>query len=272
MRILLKTLVKTRPLVHVLSCAFLACLLLVGCANKQSNESSSSAPAEPVLTLDPNTTGSITGKVVFEGTPPPPKTIDMAAEAACVKAHPTAVYFPEVVRGDHGALANVAVYVKSGLGNYHFDTPTDPVVLTQKGCMYDPHVIALMVGQPLQVVNDDPVLHNIHVVARDNRSWNRSETAGMDPFEETFSQPELAVVIKCNVHPWMRAFAFIFNHPYYDVTAKTGTFELKNLPPGTYTIEAWQEKYGAQDQTVTIGPKESKAISFTYKAAASPAS
>ena len=89
----------------------------------------------------------------------------------------------------------------------------------------------------------------------------------MDPFEETFSQPELAVVIKCNVHPWMRAFAFIFNHPYYDVTAKTGTFELKNLPPGTYTIEAWQEKYGAQDQTVTIGPKESKAISFTYKAA-----
>ena len=181
--------------------------------------------------------------------------------------------FPEVVRGDHGALANVAVYVKSGLGNYHFDTPTDPVVLTQKGCMYDPHVIALMVGQPMQVVNDDPVLHNIHVVAeRQPFVEPLAKLPGMDPFEETFSQPELAVVIKCNVHPWMRAFAFIFNHPYFDVTAKTGTFELKNLPPGTYTIEAWQEKYGAQDQTVTIGPKESKAISFTFKAAASPAS
>jgi Carboxypeptidase regulatory-like domain len=76
------------------------------------------------------------------------------------------------------------------------------------------------------------------------------------------------VVIKCNVHPWMRAFAFVFAHPYFEVTTKTGEFALKNVPPGTYTIEAWQEKYGAQDQTVTIGPKESKTISFTYKAAA----
>jgi len=251
---------------HVLLC-LIACCALTGCGNKQAQESSqSSAPAEPVLTLDPSTTGSITGKVVLDGTPPPPKTIDMGAEVACQKAYSTPAVFPEIVTGPHGSLANVAVYVKSGLGNYKFDVPKDPVVLAQEGCMYDPHVLALMVGQPLQVVNDDPVLHNIHVVARENHSWNRSETAGMEPFEETFSHPELAVVIKCNVHPWMRAFAFIFDHPYFDVTTKTGAFDLKNLPPGTYTIEAWQEKYGAQDQTVTIGPKESKAITFTFKA------
>jgi hypothetical protein len=264
--------IKELPAIHALLCAVLACLVVVGCGNKQSQESSqNSAPAEPVLTLDPTTTGSISGKVVLDGAAPKPKTIDMGAEAACVQEHPTPVDFPEVVEGSHGALANVAVYVKSGLGNYHFDTPKNPVVLGQKGCMYDPHVLALMVNQPMQVVNGDPVLHNIHVVARDNRSWNRSETAGMDPFIETFMHPELAVVIKCNVHPWMRAFAFVFNHPYFDVTTKTGTFELKNLPPGTYTIEAWQEKYGVQDQTVTIGSKESKAISFTFEAAASPA-
>lgn len=254
-----------RLLTHGFCCALLACFVLAGCGNKQSQDSSQ--PAEPVLTLDPTTTGSITGKVVLDGTPPAAKKIDMAAETACVQAHSSPIDFPEVVEGAHGALANAAVYVKSGLGNYHFDTPKDPVVLTQKGCMYDPHVLALMVNQPLQVVNGDPVLHNIHVVARDNRSWNRSETAGMDAFEETFAHPELAVVIKCNVHPWMRAFAFVFSHPYFEVTTKTGEFELKNLPPGTYTIEAWQEKYGAQDQTVTIGPRESKAVSFTYKAA-----
>jgi plastocyanin len=247
---------------------FVACFVLIGCGNKASQESSQrSAPAEPVLTLDPATLGSITGKVVLDGSPPPPKTIDMDAEAACVKAHATPVDFPEVVRGERGALANVAVYVKSGLGNYHFDTPKDPVVLNQTGCMYDPHVLALMVGQPLEVVNGDPVLHNIHVIARDNRSWNRSETAGMEPFEETFLHPELGVIIKCNVHPWMRAFAFVFSHPYFVVTTERGTFDLENLPPGTYTIEAWQEKYGVQDQTVTIGPKESKAITFTFKAA-----
>lgn len=269
----MKILFKSRPLVHVCVCAALTCLVLVGCGNKQSQESSTpAAPAEPVLTLDPSTTGSITGKVVLDGSPPPPKTIDMGAEAACVQEHSKPVDFPEVVEGSHGALANVAIYVKSGLGNYHFDPPKDPVVLTQKGCMYDPHVLGIMVNQPLEVVNDDPVLHNIHVVARENDSWNRSETAGMQPFEETFTHPELGVVIKCNVHPWMRAFAFVFSHPYFDVTTKTGTFDLKDLPPGTYTIEAWQEKYGAQDQTVTIGPKESKAITFTFKAAGSPAS
>ena len=165
----------------------------------------------------------------------------------------------------------MAVYVKSGLGNYHFDTPKDPVVLTQKGCMYDPHVLALMVNQPMQVVNDDPVLHNIHVVARDNRSWNRSETAGMDAFRgdvlasgawrgDQVQRPSLDARFR------LRFQSSVFRRDY-----QNRKFELKNLPPGTYTIEAWQEKYGAQDQTVTIGPKESKAISFTYKAAASPA-
>jgi hypothetical protein len=261
--------VNRRLLAYGCFCAVLACFVLAGCGNKQSQESTQpAAPAEPVLTLDPTTTGTISGKVVLDGAPPTAKKINMGAELACVQAHSTPVDSPEVVEGSRGALANVAVYVKSGLGNYHFDTPTDPVVLTQKGCMYDPHVLALMVNQPMQVVNGDPVLHNIHVVARDNRSWNRSETAGMEAFSETFAHPELAVVIKCNVHPWMRAFAFVFAHPYFEVTTKTGEFALKNVPPGTYTIEAWQEKYGAQDQTVTIGPKESKTISFTYKAAA----
>lgn len=268
----MKTQARKINAIPVFICAMAVVLMLSGCGSKQSQESSQpTVPAEPVLTLDPTTTGSISGKVVLEGAPPKPKTIDMGAEAACVQEHSTPVEFPEVVTGAHGALANVAVYVKSGLGNYHFDAPKDPVILGQKGCMYDPHVLALMVNQPMQVVNDDPVLHNIHVVARDNRSWNRSETAGMEPFAETFSRPELAVVIKCNVHPWMRAFAFIFNHPYFEVTTKTGSFELKNLPPGTYTIEAWQEKYGVQDQTVTIGPKEAKAISFTFKAAGAAA-
>ena len=251
-----------------------AVLFAVGCNNKQSSSSEpvntsapTPAPEQPTQALDPATEGSLTGTVTLDGMPPAMKKIDMGAEPTCEKEHSGPVDFPEVVTGAHGALANVVVYVKSGLGNYHFDTPKDPVVLNQKGCMYEPHVFALMVGQPYEIENSDPVLHNIHVVARGNSSWNKSETPGTAPFLESFSQPELGVLIKCNVHPWMRSVAFVFNHPYFAVTTKTGAFELKNVPPGTYTIEAWQEKYGVQDQTVTIGPKESKSISISFKTA-----
>jgi hypothetical protein len=103
-----------------------------------------------------------------------------------------------------------------------------------------------------------------HVLAKMNQSWNKSQSVDGPPIDESFTQPELAVPIVCNVHPWMRAYAFVFSNPYYAVTSKTGTFEIKNLPPGTYVVEAWQERYGTKDQTVAIGPKESKAISFMF--------
>jgi len=191
----------------------------------------------------------------------------MTAEAACVQANPKPVTPPVVVLGEHDALANVVVYVKSGLGNYRFETPKDPAVLDQVGCMYVPRVLAMMVNQPFEVKNTDPTTHNVHPTPRDNRPWNRSLEAGEAPYVTTFSQPELAIPVACNIHPWMRAYLFVFAHPYFDVTAKTGTFELKNLPPGSYTIEAWHERLGTQDISVTIAPKESKSVSFTFKPA-----
>jgi hypothetical protein len=161
------------------------------------------------------------------------------------------------------------IYVKSGLGNYRFDSPPDPVVLDQRGCMYEPHVLALMVNQPLEVRNDDATIHNVHPESKANESWNRSQTPGAPPLTTSFAKPELAIRVECNVHPWMRSYMFVFAHPYYAVTSTAGTFELKNLPAGTYTIEAWQEKYGVQDQTVTVGAKASKNISFAFHAVGS---
>jgi hypothetical protein len=192
----------------------------------------------------------------------------MSGEPNCRNSTPV---FPQtVVAGKNGALANAVVYVKSGLGNYHFDPPAHPVVLDQKECMYEPHVVALMVNQPLEIRNDDLTIHNVHLVPKTNAQWNRSQTPGSPPLVTSFAKPELAISVECNVHPWMRSYMFVFNHPYYAVTSTPGTFDLKNLPPGTYTIEVWQEKYGTQDQTVTVGAKESKTISFAFKASGAP--
>lgn len=242
-------------------------LAAVGCGKKEKVEKSdeSSESSGPVLTLDSATAGSITGTTALEGSPPPPMLIDMSAEPNCLKAHPAPVYLPEVVTGERGALANVVIYIKSGLGNYKYDLPKAPVVLNQQGCMYEPHVVALRVGETLEVTNSDPTPHNVHPMPKENDEWNISQPAGAQPLEKTFSRAELAIPLVCNVHPWMKSYVFVFTNPYFVVTSKSGTFELGNLPPGTYTVAAWQEKYGTIEQAVTIGPKESKAISFHFK-------
>jgi len=234
-----------------------------GCSKKESEETS--APPAPTAVVDASTAGSITGAVKFEGALPAFRPIDMSAEAACVQANRSQVIPPIVVIGPGGALANVAVYVKSGLGSYRFDTPAGPAVLDQKGCMYDPRVVALMTNQPLEIKNTDPTTHNVHPMPRENHPWNRSLSAGEDPYITTFPLPELAIPVVCNIHPWMRAYLFVFAHPYFAITPKTGAFDLTNLPPGTYTIEAWHERFGTQDASVTIGPRESKSVSFTFK-------
>lgn len=241
-----------------------AIFLTVGCS-KSSNETAQQAP-QPTKTVDPATAGSITGTVKLIGAPPKFKPLNMSAEPTCVKDNPEPVYPPIVVTGAKGALANVVVYVKGNMDDYKFETPTPPAVLDQKNCMYVPHVLALMTNQDFHVINSDDTLHNIHPVPRDNHVWNQSQPAGAPPIDRSFSNPELAIPVNCNVHPWMRGYLFVFRHPFFAVTTKTGEFSLNGLPPGTYTIEAWQEHYGVQEETVTIGPKQAKAVAFTYHA------
>jgi plastocyanin len=251
-----------------LALAALVALIFAGCGGNKSSESSeqpNATSATTGATVDAATAGSVTGSVKLDGKAPAARPINMSAEPYCQKAHPSPIVPPEVVTGGGGTLANVVVYVKDDMSKYGFTTPSQPVPLDQQGCMYDPHVITLMAGQTLEVKNDDQTTHNIHPMPKDNREWNKSQPPGAAPIDDTFARPEMAIPVKCNVHPWMKSYIFVFKNPYYAVTAKDGKFEIKNLPPGTYTIEAWQEKYGVQDQTVTVGPKESKEVSFTFK-------
>ncbi len=250
-----------------LALAALVAIAITGCGGKQNSQTNEQPVANSNATkvVDTSTAGSVSGSVTLDGKPAAIKPINMSAEPYCQKAHPKPVVPPEVVVDDKGDLANVVIYVKDGLGDYTFNTPKESAVLDQKGCMYDPHIVALMTGQTFEVKNDDQTTHNIHPMPKDNRDWNKSQPPGATPIDETFGRAENAIPVKCNVHPWMKSYIFVFKNPYYAITSKDGKFELKDLPPGTYTIEAWHEKYGTSDQTVTIGAKESKPLNFTFK-------
>jgi plastocyanin len=170
-----------------------------------------------------------------------------------------------VVVGANGALQNVFVYVKDGLGDLRFPVPTAAAVIDQKGCKYIPHVLGAQVGQPVEIVNSDPTLHNVHAIPKANQEFNTGQPIQGMKHMHTFSTKEVMVPFKCDVHGWMRAYIGVLDHPFFAVTGPDGSFSLRGLPPGTYTIEAWHETLGTQTQTVTIAAKESKDVAFAFK-------
>jgi hypothetical protein len=209
---------------------------------------------------------TITGKVKFVGKAPPNPVIDMSEEPKC-KAKYTAPPRDQIVEvNPNQTLADVFVYVKAGLPtSYTAPTPAGPVTLDQDGCRYHPHVFGILVGQTLAIKNSDGILHNIKAKAVKNRPFNISQPVVMTS-ERTFSTPEVIVPLECNVHGWMHAWLGVLPHPFFSVSGTDGTFTLKGLPPGTYTIEAWQEKYGTQTATVTVAGSETKTHEFSFAA------
>jgi Carboxypeptidase regulatory-like domain len=244
--------------------------LLVSCGGGTS-ESKKAEPPPPTAApaappADAATLGTIKGKVAFSGTKPTPKIISMDATPACARQHQGPIYAEDVVINPNGTLKNAMVYIKSGLPQKEYPAPTTPVKLDQKGCEYIPHVMALMVNQNLEITNSDPTNHNIHPLPRINREWNESQPPQGDVKTKAFSKEELPpILFKCNVHPWMRAWVGVSSHPFIAVTGDDGTFELKDVPAGEYTLEVWQERYGTQEMKVKVEPKQVQTADFTYK-------
>jgi carboxypeptidase family protein len=208
--------------------------------------------------------GTVSGKVTYTGTPPKMKPIDMAKEPNCAKEHAAAPVLTEtVVTGPGNSLGWVVVYISAGDQG---STPgTATVRLDQKGCQYLPHVLVLQPNQPLDIYNGDPHSHNIHPLAKVNSEWNRSQPAGAPPIHTKWEQPEF-IPVKCNVHPWMHGWHVVLATSHYALTGEDGAFSLQGLPPGKYTVTAWQEQFGTQSQDVTITGNETKAVSFVFKA------
>ena len=207
---------------------------------------------------------TLTGLVKFEGAAPKMSNIQMSADPYCQSQHSAPATEEDVVAGPGGELANVFVYIKDIKGN--FPAPSTPVVIDQKGCQYHPHVNAVMVGQPLQIRNDDATLHNVHAMPAVNSQFNEGQPVQGMVSTKHLDKPEITPFkIKCDVHGWMKSYMAVMPHPFYSVSQTNGTFTIPNLPPGQYTVVAWHEKYGQQEQQVTVGAKESKALNFTFK-------
>jgi plastocyanin len=214
----------------------------------------------PALTFG----GTVSGKVTYTGTPAKQKTIDMSKEPTCQKQYTTPQTTETVVTGAGNVLENVVVYVSAGAPDEK-SAPTQAVTFTQKGCRYTPHVLVMQTGQELKVVNDDQTSHNIHPLAKVNREWNKSQPPGAPPITDKFDKEEF-ISVKCNIHPWMHGYFAVLKTSHYAVTGDSGTFSLPDLPPGKYTITAWQEDYGPMTQDVTITGNETKNVDFTFKA------
>jgi hypothetical protein len=242
---------------------------VAGCGRGKKEEAKTAAqPAaageEMESPVDEATAGTVKGKIAFTGTAPEPKLIRMDEEPVCLEKHTEGPFTENVVVNDNGTLRNVFVYVKEGLGDLKFPVPKEAVVLDQNGCLYNPHVLGIQMGQDLTIRNSDGILHNIHPMPQVNREFNLGQPKAMDSTKQ-FAKVEVMIPVECDVHGWMKAYIGVLEHPYFAVTGDDGTFELPNLPPGDYVIEAWHEEYGTQTMNVTVGEKETQEVEFTFQ-------
>ena len=213
--------------------------------------------------------GKITGTVKLDGTAPHAKGIDMAKDPVCAKAHEgNPAHIEGVEVGSGNGLQNVVLYISEGLdAGAAAEVPSEVITIDQKNCMYSPHVLAMDVGQHMSVVNSDQTTHNIHPVpapGTGNIGWNKSQPAGSAPFDVTWKAQEVAIPVKCNIHPWMHGYIVVVKGPYGKTDDK-GSYTI-NVPPGNYTVKAWQETYGEQSQKVTVAAGKPATADFTFKA------
>jgi plastocyanin len=241
--------------------------------NKETTNDNAKPEGKPFVSK--NNEGTITGKIAYNGAVPAPKKIDTSADAVCASKNPNLETEENVVKD--GKLANVFVYVKDGtladgtkISDLTWATPTSEVSLDQSGCHYVPHVLGAQVKQKLKITNSDPTQHNIHFTPKVNVEWNQSQANGAPPMTHDFTRAEVLVSVKCNQHPWMKSYVGVLKHPYFAVSGADGSFTIKDVPPGTYTVVAWHEG-GAegiqQTKSVTVAAKGSTTADFAFGAA-----
>ncbi len=215
-----------------------------------------------VALAGPAAAGTVAGKITFDGKAPALKPLDMNADPACAAKHDSPVPPELLVLGPGNTLANVFVSVKNAPAG---EAPKGKVTIDQKGCMYEPHVVGVGVGAELVFKNSDGVLHNVHGLSKVNREFNIGMPANLKEKGQVLNKPEPVFPVKCDVHPWMRAYVAVMTHPYFDVTGADGKFSIANLPAGSYEIEVWHEKLGTATKSVTVDASGTAAADFALK-------
>ncbi len=208
---------------------------------------------------------TVTGTITFTGKPPALKPLAMDADPACAKKHGKPVPAEMLVLGNGNSMGNVIVWVSKGLpAGKTYPAPKTPVTLDQKGCVYVPHAMGIMVGQAYRILNSDGILHNVHTLPKVNKSFNRAMPATSKEASTSFAKPEPIFQIKCDVHPWMSAYIGVFEHPFFAATGTDGKFTISGLDAGTYEITAWHERLGTQTASVTVGANDKKTQDFKF--------
>lgn len=223
--------------------------------------------AEPAVVASATGSSGLSGKVLFEGTPPERAVLETEGDPKCAAMHASEPLLSdrEVVSAD-GGVQWAFVYVKNPpAGDY--PVPEEEAVLDQLGCRYTPHVFGVRTGQKVSIRNSDALLHNVRAIARANKPVNYGQPAGSPPRIKVFDKAEMEVRLKCDVHPWMTAFAFVMDHPFFAVTDQNGQFTIANLPSGNYTLGLWHEAYGEQEMSVSVKGGESTEVTFAVKPA-----
>lgn len=238
--------------------------LAVACGGSSTPPAATGAAASPPA-VDEATAATLRVDVIFSGTPPAAAAVRLDADPKCVAESGAAERPAEDIQVNEGRhLQNVFVYVKDGLSRAAFPLPTDPVVLDQRQCRYTPRVFGIRTGQPLVIRNSDPLLHNVRADGQVNQPFNMGQPQKDTSFTRVFTTGEVMVPIKCDVHPWMRAWAGVVDHPFFGVTDGAAPVSVTGLPPGTYTIEAWHETLGTKAMPVTVGARDVSDVTFIF--------
>ncbi|OHB69284.1 MAG: hypothetical protein A2W23_02995 [Planctomycetes bacterium RBG_16_43_13] len=235
-------------------------LLIASCGG---GEDDSDYNPPPPTYIAPDTVASISGEILFNGTPPTPKPISTEGNPECRGIHKDILYDESILVKD-AHLQNVFVYIKEGLENYVFAIPREPITISNYKCLFSPRVVGAQARQHILLLNNDPTTHNFHFHSKNSEPINRALPFQGAKYQAKITKSEVMIPIMCDLHPWMTGYIGVLQHPYFYVTGADGRFELKNIPAGEYTIETWHEKLGTQQQKIILAPNKNQKVVFTY--------
>lgn len=257
---------KSRQILTVIAPIALIAFVGVACGASTSARTDAAAALPQTRKVDAATAGAVTGTVTLSGPAPAVEILHVAVDQTCIKAMGTSASSDAILIGAKGAIRNAFVYIKDSLSDYTFDVPTVPVVLDQSGCRYTPRIFGVRVGQPLEMVNSDATMHNVHAMPMVNQEFNRGMPNQNGRMTQIFTAPEQMVRFKCDLHAWMNAYGGVMPHPFFAVTGADGTFSLTGVPPGKYELAVWHEKLGSATQSIEVGNSRAVSLNFTLAA------